>query len=241
MSGGQDEAASQIGSSGDLPSFAELLEMPSEPCPWFQEDEDAEDARDAKAAIDEGGYVPYDEFREHLKKENDMDELDLNDVDITNTRRTLTMPVGSRKMLAMESDMDDELDLSKPCEATFNGVKWFPTVGPPVWDRSEHYGCFREDIGGVLSFCWYPRARIRNIHPPQYEPHTRESLLPFAGEWVHHIDDSNNCFPFNRIANDEVEVDRMVLPYKRLADKYVWATGPDKGKPVAKLLPPNEA
>ena len=145
-----------------------------------------------------------------------------------------------------ENDMDDELDLSKPCEIAFNVSNWVPTVGQITVDEfggRVFYGCYVRMNGANkgLQHYWREKQRIRNIRQTRHEPHTRESLLPFAGEWVHHIDDSNNCFPFNRIANDEVEVDRMVLPYKRLADKYVWATGPDKGKPVAKLLPPNEA
>ncbi len=140
--------------------------------------------------------------------------------------------------------LEDELDLSKPCKIKIS-EDWRPVVGKITLNKVDGvllYGCYyRSFSNNELFHIWAVKPYIRNIRSLQYEPHTRESLLPFAGEWVHHIDDSNNCFPFNRIANDEVEVDRMVLPYKRLADKYVWATGPDKGKPVAKLLPSNEA
>lgn len=138
-----------------------------------------------------------------------------------------------REQLEKENDMDD-LDLSKPCEATHDGGKWFPTVGPPVWDRSEHYGCFREDIGGVLSFCWYPRARIRNIRSPQYEPHNMESLLPLAGEWVHLRGNSLSVIPFSKITHGDVILDGMSRSYQRLADDWLWATGPHAGKPVAR-------
>lgn len=137
--------------------------------------------------------------------------------------------------LKEENDaMEDELDLSKPCEATHDGGKWFPTVGPPVFDRSEHYGCFREDIGGVLSFCWYPRARIRNIRSPQYDPHTMETLLPLAGEWVHLRGNSLSVIPFSKITHGDVILDGMSRSYQRLADDWLWATGPHAGKPVAR-------
>jgi ribosomal protein L37AE/L43A len=133
-----------------------------------------------------------------------------------------------------ENDVEEELDLSKPCEVRIS-KQWITIIGIPFYDQiSQRYGCYyRDAMYSAFIHTWANHDGIRNSRSPQYEQHTMQSLLPLANEWVHHIDDSN-CFPFNRIADDEVEVDRMVLPYKRLADKYVWATGPDKGKPVAR-------
>lgn len=169
-----------------------------------------------------------------------MDELDLNDVDITNTRRTLTMPVGSREMLAMESDMDDELDLSKPCEGLV-GNKWVPCLHPPFYDAgSGLYGTYAIS-GSHAQHYWLPRAHIRNIRSPQYETHTMESLLPLAGEWVCKRSEEATVFPFEKITWDDVTIDGVTRTYRSLATNWLWATGPDKGKPVAKLLPSSEA
>ena len=178
-----------------------------------------------------------------------MDELDLNDVDITNTRRTLTMPVGSRKMLAMESDMDDELDLSKPCEIAFNVSSWVPTVGQITVDEfggRVFYGCYVRMNGANkgLQHYWREKQRIRNIRnirQPQYEPHTMQSLLPLANEWVHYCDDKDTVVRIDKLTQNEVTIEGNSWQYRTIAAKWLWATGPDKGKPVAKLLPSSEA
>ena len=77
-----------------------------------------------------------------------------------------------------------------------------------------------------------PKANIRS---PKYEPHTMESLLPLAGEWVHSRDDASQVIQFSKITlYDGVVLGGICRSYKRLADDWIWATGPHKGKPIAK-------
>ena len=77
-----------------------------------------------------------------------------------------------------------------------------------------------------------PKANIRS---PKYEPHTMESLLPLAGEWVHYRDDASQVIQFSKITlYDGVVLGGICRSYKRLADDWIWATGPHKGKPVAR-------
>ena len=175
MSGGQDEASDDIESSGDLPSFAELLEMPSEPCLWFEEDEDAKDAHDAKAAMmscvggNPKGGLPYDEVLEQIEM-----------LDPTWGKMRPNWP--NEK----ENDVEEELDLSKPCEVRTDdtGGEWTPTLREPFF--------------------------------PKYEPHTMESLLPLVKEWVHHKHDDKTIQPILGISPRAVLIGRSIVDYKTL-------------------------
>jgi hypothetical protein len=216
MSGGQDDAAGQIESSGDwetptiehtwTPEACELRRL-LEACKGNsvlesqlkERIEDAEDARDAKAAIEEGGYVPYDEFRKQYAKENDVEE---------------------------------ELDLSKPCEVLVDN-EWVPCLHPPFHDVSTLYGTYVPVPNGVeAKHVWLSCAEIRNIRQPRYEPHTMESLLPLAGEWVH-VKGSVSAWPLSFIGIGYVTIASETLTYQELM-ACGWATGPHAGKPVAR-------
>ncbi len=212
MSGGQDDASNDIESSGIVDkhrgvswsrdSEAELRRL-LEACrgnsvlesQLKERIEDAEDARDAKAAIEEGGYVPYDEFRKTLKKENDVEELDLN----------------------------------KPCEALV-GNKWVPCLHPPFHDAgSGLYGTYVHANNHV----WLSRAEIRNIRMTDYKPHDMESLLPLAGDMIHVLSVNHVC-AITCLFKTGVNIGTGAqVTYEWLKDQ-LWATGPNKGKPVAR-------
>ena len=221
MSGGQDDASNDIESSGIVDkhrgvswsrdSEAELRRL-LEACrgnsvlesQLKERIEDAEDARDAKAAIEEGGYVPYEEFRKTLKKENDVEEL----------------------------------DLSKPCEVRIDG-EWKPVISGPVYDRSKHkpmYGCyFIGSDGQSLSHWWVHGKDVRNIRSPQYEPHTMETLLPLAGDMIHVLSVNHVC-AITCLFKTGVNIGTGTqVTYEWLKDQ-LWATGPNKGKPVARKV-----
>lgn len=201
----------------DLPSFNELLNMPSEPCPWFEEKEN-----DVSNTI----WCPHC-----------LETLDSTEGDNWCCERC-GMILSDRCEPKKENDMNEELDLSKPCEARPSGSdKWECVIGVPVFagkTKEPRYGCYLKYDEESLVHVWLTRAQIRNVREPAYEPHTQETLLPLANEWVHYCDDKNTVVRIEKLTTDEVSIEGNMWRYETIAVRWYWATGPHKGKPVAR-------
>ena len=216
MSGGKDEASNDIESGGEAiacPRCSETLDYSEQGHNWLCERCGilwssklwSHRMSHRQAEIEREMCEGTDELVDTLKEENDA--------------------------------MDDELDLSKPCEIEFTESNWVSTVGQitvdEVGDR-VFYGCYVRMNGNnnELQHYWREKPRIRNISSPKYEPHTMESLLPLAGEWVH-VKGSVSAWPLSFIGIGYVTIASETLTYQELM-ACGWATGPHAGKPVAR-------
>lgn len=270
MSGGQDDASNSIDSSGPFRhgirwardyeyELRRLLEAcrgnPVLESQLRQRIEDAEDVRDVKAAIAEGGKIPSEQIdssggntiqcphcMETLEYSPDGDNWCCERCGIlwSRERRYKTkgcrLPdVDTQHQQAEENDVE-ELDLSKPCEVRIGKCTWCPVIGTPMFNESSDcYGCYRKTafLGNAIQHIWVERDRIRNVRSPQYEPHTMETLLPLANEWVRMK--SGSIHSINVITIDGVWIGNSTAgwSYEEL-EECTWATGPNAGKPVAR-------
>ena len=122
-----------------------------------------------------------------------------------------------------------DVDINKPCEAIYYGA-WRKCLH--VFHKEGIYGVYVEYNGSIIHE-WVSRDRIRSICEPKYEPHTMETLLPLAKEFVYFNQDESPVWIISEIGTLGVMIDGAVAPYPLLMN-YRWATGPNKGKPVAR-------
>ena len=241
MSGGQDEASDDIESSGGeaiaCPRCSETLDYSERGREWAKEVFELQ--RLLKAC--DGNPVLALQLKSRLEELNPYptwgQENDVRGVSNFQAEIERELCEGFDELvdtLKEENDVEEELDLSKPCVVRI--VKqWIPIIGIPFYDQiSQRYGCYyRDAMYSAFIHTWANRDGIRNIRTPQYEPHTLQSLLPLAGEWVH-LKDDTDAWPLTHIGRSIVRVgDSLTLTYNSLME-CTWATGPHAGKPVAR-------
>ncbi len=211
MSGGQDDAAEQIESSGEAikcPHCSETLDYDERGRNWLCERCGilwrsklwSHRMSQRKAEIERELCEGIDELVDELKKENDVMESD--------TRGPAIVSVGS---------VNTGLKFFGPFVSIEDAVAWL-------------HDC---NLTGATTVSLLESPRKANTTTPQYEPHAMESLLPLAGEWVH-LKHNTDAWPLTHIGRSTVAVGYfLTLTYNSLME-CTWATGPHAGKPVAR-------
>ena len=210
MSGGQDDAAEFIESSGEAiacPHCSETLDYDERGRNWLCERCGilwssklwSHRMSQRKAEIEREMCEGIGELVDTLKEENDAMERD--------TRGPAIVSVGS---------VNTGLKFYGPFVSIEDAVAWM-------------HDC---NLTGATTVSFLESPPKANISSPRYEPHTMESLLRLAGEWVH-VKGSVSAWPLSFIGIGYVTIASETFTYQELM-ACGWATGPHAGKPVAR-------